>query len=148
MFEDITEHDIGVVEHFVRDELVDFVESNPDNGKQCMTDYFCEFYARCPRKFRFLPGDVKFIQKIRQHIHDLKKKVLKKAFKHFHRKSKHTKDIEQVGTNDQVAGTNDQGESMDNGLKKNCTVSFWQSWLNLVYPNRRDNYLMNHSLAL
>lgn len=117
-FETIDDNDIGVVEQFVREELEDFVKSKAGNENQSMVEHFGEFYARCPKKFRFLPGDVKFIQKIKQHIHDIvHKKGPKKAFKHFHNKTNHTKDVEhtnEMGIGDQVTSS----EFLDNELKK------------------------------
>lgn len=95
-FETIDENDIREVEKFVREELDKFIKTNADStnanknehDEQYMIKHFGQFYAQCPEQFRFLPGDRKIIQKIRDHIHDvINKKGRKKAFQHFNDKS-------------------------------------------------------------
>lgn len=122
-FETIDDDDIGAVENFVREDLEDFIKSNENfktNGKenQHMVEHFGEFYAQCPKKFRFLPGDLKFIKKIKEHIHDVvNKKGRKKAYQHFSNETNRTKNAEytvEVNQNDQITGS----KFIDNGLKK------------------------------
>lgn len=78
------------MEKFVREELEDFVNANADGtsddvkNQRMMIEHFGEFYAKCPKKFRFLPGDRKFVQMIQNHIHGVvEKKGRKRAFQHF-----------------------------------------------------------------
>lgn len=122
-FETIDENDIDAVEKFVREELEDFVKSNENSTEvnkenQSMVEHFGAFYAQCPKKFRFLPGDVKFIQKIKQHVNDIVgKKGQKKAFNHFRNKTNRSKIVEdtnKIGKDDQITGS----KFTDNGLEK------------------------------
>lgn len=125
-FETIDENDIREVEKFVREELLDFLKTNASStnadqnslGKQQMIDHFGEFYAHCPSKFRFLPGDRKFIQNIQKHVHYIvNEKGPKKAFKHFSNKINGTELTKH--TNDKVKKCDEMesSEFTDNGLK-------------------------------
>lgn len=126
-FESIDEDDICAVEKFVREELEDFIKKNADfpNADECslqkqqLIEHFGEFYAQYPKKFRFLPGDRKFIHKIQKHIHDVvNKKGRKKGFQHFSNKNnqltsqavKHTNELNKSG---QIADST----FTDDGLK-------------------------------
>lgn len=90
----MTEEDINEVEAFVRNEMSDIVFANneeKDDGstavvvqKQKMIDHFGELYALQPEKFRFQPGDRKFIKLIQQTVTEaIEEKGRKRAMQHF-----------------------------------------------------------------
>lgn len=128
--ESIDEDDICAVEKFVREELEDFIKTNADFTKddtnllkkQRMIDHFGEFYAQCPKKFCFLPGDRKFIQKIQKHLHDVfNKKGRKKASRHFNKKISYVKKSANVIKHTSTEVNNidklTSSDCSDNGLK-------------------------------
>lgn len=93
MFEKINDHDITEVEKFVREELLDILASNAEVSEnadvsvmdqQQLIDNFGELFMLNPQKFRFLPGDRKFIQLIGDHIRsEITRKGRKRALRHF-----------------------------------------------------------------
>lgn len=95
LFENITEEEINEVETFVRDEMFNIILENGNAtsidatgaviiDKKQMIEYFGDVYAMKPEKFRFQPGDRKFIKLIQQTItKTIEKKGRKRAMKHF-----------------------------------------------------------------
>lgn len=93
LFEAIDEDDISAVENFARDELLQIISENAESTndtddliiqKEQLIENFGELYALKPQKFRFLPGDRKFIQLVKNNIRDqIKKKGRKRAMNHF-----------------------------------------------------------------
>lgn len=91
MFERINEADICAVETFVREDLLDIISTKAENSAdeavvehQQLIDNFGELYTLNPSKFRFQPGDKKFIQLVIDHIRsEILKKGRKRALRHF-----------------------------------------------------------------
>lgn len=112
LFEQISEEDISAVEKFVREDLLDLISRNAEQSLNAenillddeqMVENFGELYKGCPTKFRFQPGDRKFVLLIRDHIQrEIGKKGRKKAMQHFGRqidqkkKKKHKLDDEKL----------------------------------------------------
>lgn len=102
LFEKLDDNDINAVEEFVRNDLLDILldDEQPVDGSEVLLDdeqmknYFGELYASSPSKFRFMPGDRKFIKLIQNQIQlDIKKKGRKRALSCYTDESVHAQKL-------------------------------------------------------
>lgn len=74
MFKDLTDDDINSIENYARTQLIGLLEAKAnacnESLDQNLLSLFYSIYAVSPESFQFVPGDKKFIIKLRDRIND------------------------------------------------------------------------------
>lgn len=106
LFKEIQTEDIQAVEKFVREDLYDILSSKADSNNgdseillppNDLIEHFGVLFASNPSKFRFLPGDLKYIQLVKDHVaNEITNKGKKQALLRFYGGMKQKKNRKKI----------------------------------------------------